>query len=247
MIRNPLVRAELVKARAGRTGPALAVIAPVTCAVWAALQVLVFDGLSDVPETARVENVYAMAQQAYVFTLILGVLAMTGEYRHQTITWTFLVTPVRSRVVSAKLMAWGLVGLAVACVSALATLASGAVLLAVRGLPVLTPGVPLVLLGAVLSTAAYALLGVGLGALIRNQVVALVVALLWFMYGDYMLTSVAPDVGRWLPTGAARALSGMHLQAGALLPAWAGGLLFAAYVAAAALAARLVTLRRDVT
>ncbi|MEU4508693.1 hypothetical protein AB0G05_04285 [Nonomuraea wenchangensis] len=43
MIRDPLVRTELVKARAGRTGPALAVIAPVA---------------------ARVENVHAMAQQA---------------------------------------------------------------------------------------------------------------------------------------------------------------------------------------
>ncbi|MFI6501842.1 ABC transporter permease subunit [Nonomuraea typhae] len=242
-----LIRAELVKARAGRATLALAAVAPVTAVAWTVLQALVFDGLSTFPEAARVENVYAMAHQAYVFTLVLGVLAMTGEYRHQTITWTFLVTPVRSRVVNAKLVAWGLVGLAVACVSALATLVAGAILLPMRGLPPLTGGVPAALAGAVLAMTAYALFGVALGALLRNQAAALTVALVWFMYGDYLVTSLAPGVGRWLPAGAARALSGTQITSGPLLPPWAGGLLFTAYVAAVVLAARLVTLRRDVT
>ncbi len=52
-----------------------------------------------------------------------------------------------------------------------------------------------------------------------------------------MLAGFPPDPGRWLPTGAARALSGMPLG-GELLPVWAGGLLFAGYVAATVLAAR---------
>ncbi|MCG5213681.1 ABC transporter permease [Streptosporangium sp. KLBMP 9127] len=244
---NGLIRAELLKARAGRTTWVLAAIAPLTCALWAVLPVFLLDLESAMPMEHRVENVYNMAQQAYVFTLVLGVLAMTGEYRHQTITWAFLVTPSRSRVVAAKLVASGLVGLAIAVVSALATLAAGAALLALRGHPMMTPQVPLVLLGAVASTTLYGLFGVALGALIRKQVVALVVALLWFMYGDYFLSSLLPDVGRWLPTGAARAVGGMHLESGALLPAWGGGLLFAAYVTTLVLAARLFTLRRDIT
>jgi ABC-2 type transport system permease protein len=150
-------------------------------------------------------------------------------------------------VVTAKLVVYALVGLAVAVVSALLTLAAGAALLTATGYPAMTPGVPPVLLGAAASTALYGPLGVALGALIRNQIAAVTVALVWFMQADYLLASLLPEVARWLPTGAARAFGGMTLQSGPLLPAWGGGLLFAAYVAVIVLAARLITLRRDVT
>jgi ABC-2 type transport system permease protein len=242
-----LIRAELFKARANRTTWILAAIAPAFCALWAlaTMPLLGLDGPT--PLDQRVENVYNMAQQAYVFTLILGILGMSGEYRHQTITWAFLVTPVRGRVVTAKLAVYGMIGLLVAVVSTLVTFGAGAALLSAGGYPVTTPDLPAILAGATLSTALYAVLGVALGALIRNQVAAVVVAVVWFTFGDYLLSSLLPEVGRWLPTGAARAVGGMTLQSGDLLPAWGGGLLFAAYVVAIVLAARLLTLRRDVT
>ncbi|WP_371778572.1 ABC transporter permease [Streptosporangium subroseum] len=244
---NRLIHAELFKARANRTTWILAAIAPAFCALWAlaTMPLLGLDGST--PLDQRVENVYNMAQQAYVFTLILGILGMTGEYRHQTITWAFLVTPVRGRVVTAKLAVYGMIGLLVAVVSTLVTFGAGAALLSAGGYPVTTPDLPAVLAGATLSTALYAVFGVALGALIRNQVAAIVVAVVWFTFGDYLLSSLLPEVGRWLPTGAARAVGGMTLQSGDLLPAWGGGLLFAAYVVAIVLAARLLTLRRDVT
>jgi ABC-2 type transport system permease protein len=242
-----LIRAELFKARANRTTWILAAIAPAFCALWAlaTMPLLGLDGPT--PLDQRVENVYNMAQQAYVFTLILGILGMSGEYRHQTITWAFLVTPVRGRVVTAKLAVYGMIGLLVAVVSTLVTFGAGAALLSAGGYPVTTPDLPAILAGVTLSTALYAVLGVALGALIRNQVAAVVVAVVWFTFGDYLLSSLLPEVGRWLPTGAARAVGGMTLQSGDLLPAWGGGLLFAAYVVAIVLAARLLTLRRDVT
>ncbi|AWS42899.1 ABC transporter permease [Streptosporangium sp. 'caverna'] len=242
-----LIRAELFKARANRTTWILAAIAPAFCALWAiaTMPLLGLDGST--PLDQRVENVYNMAQQAYIFTLILGILGMSGEYRHQTITWSFLVTPVRGRVVTAKLAVYGMIGLLVAVVSTLVTFGAGAALLSAGGYPVTTPDLPAILAGATLSTALYAVLGVALGALIRNQVAAIVVAVVWFTFGDYLLSSLLPEVGRWLPTGAARAVGGMTLQSGDLLPAWGGGLLFAAYVVAIVLAARLLTLRRDVT
>jgi ABC-2 type transport system permease protein len=242
-----LIRAELLKARASRTTWILAALAPPLCAAWAGLTVLLMGQGGGMPLDAQIENVYSMTQQAYVFTLLLGVLGMAGENRHQTITWQFLVSPRRGRVVTAKLAAYGIAGLLIAAVSALVTLVAGLVMLGLAGHPAWTPGVPAVLLGSALAVALYGLLGVGLGALIRNQVAAVTVALLWFMYADYALVSFLPDLGRWLPTGAARALSGMPLQTGELLPAWAGGLLFAGYVAVTVLAARALTLRRDVT
>ncbi|MER6829083.1 ABC transporter permease [Streptosporangium sp. NPDC000563] len=244
---NGLIRAELLKARASRTTWILAALAPPLCVAWAGLMVFLMGLEGGMPLDAQIENVYSMAQQAYVVTLLLGVLGMAGENRHQTITWQFLVTPGRSRVVTAKLAAYGIVGLLVATVSALVTLVAGLVTLTLAGHPAWSPGVPAVLLGSALGVALYGLLGVALGALIRNQVAAVAVALVWFMYADYLLVSFLPDLGRWLPTGAARALSGMPLRTGELLPAWAGGMLFAGYVAVIVLAARALTLRRDIT
>ncbi|GAA4228395.1 ABC-2 type transport system permease protein [Streptosporangium album] len=242
-----LIHAELLKARASRTTWILAAISPVFCALWALAGVSLMSLDRSIPLGQRVENVYNMAQQAYVFALILGILGMSGEYRHQTITWSFLVTPGRGRVVTAKLAAYGIIGLLMAAVSTLVTSVAGAALLAAGGHPVTTPGLPAVLTGATLSTALYAVFGVALGALVRNQIAAVTIALVWFNVGDYLLTMLLPEIGRWLPAGAARAVGGMTLRGGELLPAWGGGLLFAAYVAATVLAARLITLRRDVT
>lgn len=238
-----LVRAELIKALAVQATWILAAVAPVFCALW--VLVPLFAPASS--DAARIADVYHMAQQAYLFTLILGILGMSGEYRHQTITWAFLVTPRRGAVVTAKLVAYGLLGLLVGVLSALVTLAAGGVLLALRGYPALSSDVPLILLGAVLSTAIYGLLGVALAVLVRSQVAAITLAALLFAYGDAFLAWLVPDVYRWLPTGAARALGGMRLDDGVLLPAWGGGLLFVGYVAVIVLLARLLTLRRDVT
>jgi ABC-2 type transport system permease protein len=240
---NRLIRAELLKARATRSTMALVAVAPLFCALWVIPMAL----LPAVDDATRLADVYNMAQQAYVITLVLGIMGLAGEYRHQTITWAFLVTPARGTVVTAKLAAYGLIGLVTAVLSAVATLIVGASLLAALGRPAFSAEVPVILVGAVLSVALYALLGVALAALIRHQVAAIVLACLVFMYGDAFLGWLVPDVFRWLPTGAARALGGMQLYSGALLPAWAGGLLFLGYVAAFVLLARLLTVRRDVT
>jgi ABC-2 type transport system permease protein len=239
---NNLLRAELLKARATRATRVLVLIAPAFCALWA-VAIVVFSP----SDSLRLSDVYTMAQQGYVFAMIVGVMGMAGEYRHQTITWAFLVTPRRGAVVAAKLAAYGLIGLLVAILSALATLAVGAAALALAGHQVLSWDVPLILVGAMLSTALYAVFGVALAVLIKNQPAAIIVACLVFSYGDNFLGWLVPGVYPWLPTGAARALGGMHLNGGTLLPAWGGGLLFVAYTAAIVLVARVLTLRRDVT
>ena len=84
-----------------------------------------------------------------------------------------------------------------------------------------------------------------------NEFAAVVVAFVWFFYAEWLLVSVVPAVGRWTPTGAAKAFSGWTRDAmpvaGNLLPMWAGGLLFLAYAVAAGALALATTVRRDVT
>lgn len=243
-----LVAAELLKVRSTRSAWVLAVVAVVFCLMWAAVDVLVFpfDGSDQ-----QVEDAYGMAQQGYLMVMILGVLVAAGDYRHQTITWALLVTPRRGRVITAKLLSCAVFGLVLGVAAALATGALTAVLLAASGHPVLTAGVPLVLLGSVLGTTLWCVFGAALGALLRNQVLAVGVAFVWFFYVEWFLVSLLPEVGRWTPTGAAKAAAGWHgaglPMAGELLPMWAGGLVFLGYALVAAALARAVSVRRDIT
>ncbi|MPZ79530.1 MAG: hypothetical protein GEV28_03660 [Actinophytocola sp.] len=85
--------------------------------------------------------------------------------------------------------------------------------------------------------------------MLRNQVAAVVVAFGWFFYAEWALVMLVPAVGRWTPTGAAKAVSGWTPIdiAGPLPPMWAGGLVFLGYTVVAAAVAGRVSIRRDVT
>jgi hypothetical protein len=235
--------AELYKARATRSVWWLGAVAVVFCVVWAVVDVALWLGDRS---AAHVESAYAMAQQGYVFALVIGVLLVAGEYRHQTVTWSLLVTPRRSRVIAAKLVTCAVIGLIVGLTAAVAT---GVYVFAATGL--FTSGVPLALVGSVLSTMLWTVFGGALGALVRNQTATVAVAFVWFFYAEWLLIAMVPAVGRWTPTGAAKAVSGWTRDAmpvaGDLLPMWAGGLVFLAYALAAAGLAVLTTTRRDVT
>jgi ABC-2 type transport system permease protein len=97
---------------------------------------------------------------------------------------------------------------------------------------------------------AFALIGVGLGALIRNLVAAVAAALAWIalvegIAGQLLGTGLA----RWLPFYASESLDRAALTASAtrLLPQWGGGVVLLGYAMAFAVAAVLTTLNRDVT
>jgi hypothetical protein len=102
-----------------------------------------------------------------------------------------------------------------------------------------------VLAGVVLSTALYGALGAGLGALLGDQVRGLLVALGWFVVVESALTAALPEVGRWLPGGAASALTRAPSSEDLLAMGW-GGLLLLAYVAAFAWAGIEAVKRREV-
>jgi hypothetical protein len=109
----------------------------------------------------------------------------------------------------------------------------------------LSGDVGFVLLGALAATALSAPVGIGIGALLRNQTVAATVALVW-VFMEAPLVGFAPEIGRWLPGGASSALTEVATAEGGLLPMWAGALVFAGYGLAFAAAGTRFVLRRDI-
>jgi ABC-type transport system involved in multi-copper enzyme maturation permease subunit len=181
--------------------------------------------------------------------LLLGILGMTGEFRHQTVTQTFLVTPDRGRVVAAKLVAYPLAGIALALATLAITAAVATGWLAAKGI---TPSLLDARLGRVVGVALLGaglcgLVGVGVGALVRNQVAALVGTLVWVLVVEGLLVSLlnTPTLGKWLPSAAATAA--ITSPGGAHLSRLGGTLLLAAYGLAFALVGTRLVVRRDIT
>jgi ABC-2 type transport system permease protein len=244
-----LVNAELLKLRTTRAAAWLLVLTVATTALVSVAVMLIAGrpGQPTVGSDALPDLVVVAKGPLVVFALVLGVLGMTGEYRHATATPTFLVTPHRGRVVAAKVAANALAGAALAVASAAVAVAITLPWLRAKGveLTITNADAASRLLGLAATSALHAVLGLGLGVLVRNQVVAVAAALVW-MRVEGMLPDVLhrPGLGRWLPEGAAAALTGASTST---LPAWAGGLVLAAYgVALAVLGTRFVV-RRDLT
>jgi hypothetical protein len=189
----------------------------------------------------RVRNAYQMAAMGYVFVMLIGVVM----YRHRTLPDAFLVEPRRERVVAAKVLAATLIGLAVSVAGAAAAIATAVPLLSAQGLPVTVPGVPAVVLGAVVGTTLYATLGAALGVLLRNALAGVIVVVAWFFYAEYFLVAYVDAAGRWLPGGAAKALSSFTMPGTQLLPPWAGGLVLLGYAVLLGVAAAVLGRRRD--
>src|SRR5262245_42102316 len=71
---------------------------------------------------------------AQTLVAVLAAIGMAGEYRHRTLTTTFLANPNRGRVVAAKLITYALVGVAFAVACIAVVVALGWPLLSTRGI-----------------------------------------------------------------------------------------------------------------
>jgi ABC-2 type transport system permease protein len=243
-----LFRAELLKLSTTRTARGLFAAALALTALLAGATVLTagVDGNAQLGSAANLHNVVGGSGLASVLALVLGILGMAGEFRHGTVTGTFLTTPDRGRVVAVKLGAYALAGLGIALATALAGLAVALPWLAVKGAHVdlVNLEVGRALVGTLLAGALYGTAGVAIGALFRNQVAAVVVTLAWTQFIENgVLASVLPKVARWLPMGAAAAITSPGWPR---LSMWAGALLFAGYAVVLAAAGTRFVVRRDI-
>jgi ABC-2 type transport system permease protein len=246
-----LLRSEVLKLTS--TPVPLALLAAAVGYVVINVVALVFaagqQGVPGLDVASSVRNVYASAGAASPIVLVAGILGMTTEYRFMTVTPTFLATPRRGRVLTAKLLVHAAFGLVIGVVCVLVSVALAAGLLSFK--PHAAVGAATVLqisLGTLLGYALYAVLGVSVGALVRNQIAAILGGLLWALVIEALIVAFLPRVGEWLPGGALHAtLQATSFTGGHYLAPWAGTLVLLGYAALFALIAARTTLRRDVT
>lgn len=208
----------------------------------------------DQPEALRSVYAAAAVTGAYIFALAIGVTGMTGEYRYETATPTFLATPRRVRVVVAKGLAHLVVGVGYGVVALLCAFLAGGIVVLVRGhdLGLTAPGLWRAVLLAVLAVALWTMVGIGIGTLIRNQVAALLVAVgVTFLVEPLVSLGLyaadLQEIGKWLPSSASSAMTSPPTQLGELLPWWAGALVLAGYALAFGALGVWLSVRRDIS
>ena len=195
---SALLKAELLKLRTTRTFVALTAVAIGTSLLIVVLVTL----LSEPTEDTVLTDVYA-SDTSSLFILILAVIGISGEWRHHTITSSLLAAPDRLRFLAAKTLAFAIAGLILSLLISISVAIVGSIILSVRDLPLpdagdvvaqwARNGLIALLLGA---------FGVGIGALIRNQVVAIVALLVIAFVVEPAIVALVPEVGRFAPLSA---------------------------------------------
>ncbi|MEV6601109.1 ABC transporter permease subunit [Actinoplanes sp. NPDC051346] len=178
----------------------------------------------------------AGVQLAQLAIGVLGVLFVTGEYATGSIRVSLAAVPGRLPMLWGKAITFGLTTAVVAVPTVLVAFLAGQSILAAENLDtgLGEPGVSRAVLGSALFLTAVGLLGLGLGALLRNTAAG-VSALFGLLFAPQLLLGLLPEsmsdaVYRYLPTPAGTAVSGVHQDPFTLGP-WAGFGLFCLYTA----------------
>ena len=181
---------------------------------------------------------------------VLGVLVVSGEYATGMIRASLTAVPKRLPVLWAKSLVFGAVTLVTMTIASLIAFFGAQSVLTSQHLQttISATGVLRSVLGAGLYLTLVGLIGVALGALLRNTAGAistlLGMLLLLPVMIDLLPSSLKSDISPYLPSNAGEALLSPVQQAGSLAP-WTGIAVMCAYVVAALVGAAFVLKRRD--
>jgi hypothetical protein len=202
-----------------------------------------------------VPYLFATSNGALITAFVLGVLGVTTEFRYQTITPTVLQTPSRWAIIAAKMITYAAVGAAYAAACVSVHLAIAVPWLSAKHVAVDFGDHDLqrALFGMLLVFALFALLGIGLGALLRNQILAVTLGLVFLLVLQNIVATIPGIREAWVytPAGATIAIlypyehaSGDDVQ---LLHAPAGVLVLLLWAAVPAVLGAAITMNRDIT
>lgn len=196
-----LLQAELLKLRTTRTFAALVGAALALSLLVVVLVSILGDDFS--PEDAR--DLFT-TDFTGLFIILLGIIGMAGEWRHRTITSTVLAAPDRLRLLAAKMLSYAAAGALLSLIVTVTIVLVGTVILSLRDEETAAASDLLdVLWRNLLVAALLGALGVGIGAIVRNQVVAIVGVLFVAFVLEPTLIGFAPEYGRFGPTQGAPA------------------------------------------
>jgi ABC-type transport system involved in multi-copper enzyme maturation permease subunit len=197
-----------------------------------------------VATAADQQSLMAFAFNAMLGTALFGAIAVAREYGHATVVPTFLTSPKRSRAVLAQLSAVLLGGAVLALVGQALVITGVALALPSTKYGFLVSAGDLTQLLAASSLAGMvgAVLGAGLGALIRNLGGAVTVVMLALFVVPPLAVQLLSDAASWIPPTLFAVISGVSTEVGL----WAALMAVAAWALVPAAAGLLAVQRRDV-
>jgi hypothetical protein len=178
-------------------------------ALLAVAQVAPHDGIRT---EHQVPDLFASFAQlpGYIILFVLGVLGVTTEFRYQTITPTVLLTPSRWAIITAKMITYAIVGVLYSLAALVAEAVVGVPWLQAKGVDVdFGDGrVQHAILGTFAVLALFGIVGLGVGALLRNQIVAVVVGIIFLVVLENVLLAIPKVRKAWpyTPNGATQAI-----------------------------------------
>jgi ABC-2 type transport system permease protein len=195
-----------------------------------------------------------------MFVMLIGIITITNEFYHQTATTTFLATPHRTAVIMAKTVAAGIFGALLWAITTAITIPATIIFLNAEGVePALGDSAVLRAIG--LNLVAYvlwALIGIGIGVLIRSQVGATVTAMVVYTVGTIAVAIIIQVLVNllhwdWIEDAqwAFPSIASGLMVSGVDLPGqphyWIGGLILLGWAAVTGLIGTLITRTRDIS
>lgn len=208
-------------------------------------------------------TIFSLANSiGYPFALVVGTLAVTGEFRHKTITGTLLANPSRTTLALSKVIASIPIGLlyGIAGVGGMVLVTAPLLEFAGDGAFLNNQDVLEVLGFSVLALTLWTMVGVGFGLIVPNQIASVIIIIGFTQLVEpvarlsFAFVESLSGVAKFFPGAAADSLvgAGSYLTLGTgvseeALTRLEGGLVLLAYAVVFALIGRLTTLRRDIS
>ena len=183
---------------------------------------------------------------APLFGLLLGLRSFTDEFRYGSILPTLLASPVRRRVLGAKLVATAGGGVALSLAAVAISIAVGVPILVIKGIDVMwsTGALAMIVGRLVAATVLWTAIGVGLGLAVKHQVAAIAGTLVWLLAAEGILSGLVPDVAKYFPGAAGFAIVGINPAE--LLTPILGAALLGGYALVAVATGAILMQRRDI-